>query len=94
MSCYPTYKALLIDLTFKYIYNPANNFFGLSFQDKTDHVIQNQIMVNRGYLPSDLISVVLFYFNGEKTAVAHKGHYLYKLYFHCTNCIFIIQTLL
>ena len=28
---------------------------------------QNRTMVFWGYLPSDLISVVLFYFNGEKT---------------------------
>ena len=38
-----------------------------NFQDKTDHAIQNRTMVFWGYLPSDLVSVVLFYFNGEKT---------------------------
>ena len=40
-------------------YNPLNNLCGLSL-DKTDHVIQNRT-------PSDLISIVCFYFNGEKT---------------------------
>ena len=47
------------------IYNPPNNFFGLSL-DKTDHVIQNRTMVIRRYPPSDLISVVWFYFDGIK----------------------------
>ena len=31
-----------------------NNFQGLSL-DKTDHMIQNRMMVIRGYLPSDFI---------------------------------------
>ena len=44
--------------------NPSNNFCGLSF-DKTDDVIQNQTMVIRRYPPSDLISVVWFYFDGR-----------------------------
>ena len=38
-------------------YNPPINFCGLSL-DKTDHVIQNRTMVTRGYLPTDLISVI------------------------------------
>ena len=42
-----------------------NNFFGLSL-DKTDHVIQNRTMFIRRYLPSDLISVVSFYFDEKK----------------------------
>ena len=46
--------------------NPPNNFCVLSL-DKTDHVIQNQTMVIRGSPPSDLISVVCFYFDGRKT---------------------------
>ena len=47
-------------------YNPPNNFCGLSL-DKTNHVMQNRTMVIRGYPPSDLISVVWFYFDGRKT---------------------------
>ena len=47
------------------IYNPSNNFFGLSL-DKTDHMIQNWIMVTRRYLPSNLISIAWFYFDGIK----------------------------
>ena len=35
--------------------------------DKTDHVMQNRTMVIRRYPPSDLISVVRFYFDGTKT---------------------------
>ena len=50
----------------RYVYNPLNSFCGLSL-DKTDHVIQNHTMVIGGYPPSDLISVVWFYFDGRKT---------------------------
>ena len=53
-------------LTVIQYYNPPNNFCKLSL-DKIDHMIRNQMMVIRGYLPSDLISVVWFYFNGRKT---------------------------
>ena len=38
------------------IYNPPNNFFGLSL-GKNEYVIQNGTMVIRRYPPSDLISV-------------------------------------
>ena len=38
-----------------FIYNPPNNFCGLSL-DKTDHVIQNRTMVIRRYPSSDFIS--------------------------------------
>ena len=47
------------------LHNPLNNFCGLSL-DKTDHVIQNRKMDIGGYPPSDLISVVWFYFDGRK----------------------------
>ena len=43
--------------TYIYIYNPMNNFSGLSL-NKTDHVVQIRAMVIRRYPPSDLISVV------------------------------------
>ena len=39
-------------------YNTMINFHGLSL-DKTDHVIQNQTIVIRGYPQSDLISYPL-----------------------------------
>ena len=48
------------------IYNPPNNFCGLSL-NKIDNMIQNRTMDIRGYSPSDLISVVWFYFDGRKT---------------------------
>ena len=47
-------------------YNSPNNFCELSL-DKVDHVIQNRTVFIRGYPPSDLISVVWFYFDGRKT---------------------------
>ena len=47
-------------------YNPPNNFCGLSL-DKTDHGVENRTMDIRRYTPSDLISVVWFYFDGRKT---------------------------
>ena len=46
-------------------YNLLNNFCGLSL-DKTDHVMQNLMMVISQYLLFDLISVVWFYFDASK----------------------------
>ena len=47
------------------IYNPPNNFCGLSL-DKIDPAIQNRTIVIRGHSPSDLISAFWFYFDGWK----------------------------
>ena len=60
----------------KRIYNPANNFFGLSL-DKSDHVIQNRTMVVRRYLPSDLIHIrrlILFRQNKSQETSKRSSH--------------------
>lgn len=62
------------------------NFFGLSL-DKTDHVIQNWMIVIWGYPPSNLISIAWFYFDGRKSKKqANVQAYLLIIIIIITGC--------